>query len=85
MSSAIRIEISDAPAADVVHRFRSFGEDVFRELQEVCEVRLEEIDRATTSFVLRGIVRRDLGRVTEALRRQLRRHGFERTATLCRL
>jgi hypothetical protein len=85
MSVAIRIEISDPPTGAVIHRFHNFGEDIYRALQEICAVSIEEIDRATSSFVVRDIRRRDLGAVTQIIQRELKRHRFENTATLVRL
>jgi hypothetical protein len=85
MSSAIQIQISDEPTSDVVHRFRNFGEDVYRALRDTCSVSIEEIDASSTSFVVRDIHRRDLGVVTQAIKRELRRHHFDQTATLTRI
>jgi len=65
MNRAIRIEISDAPTPDIVHRFRNFGEDIYRALRDKCSVSIEEIDAATTSFTVRNIHRRDLGAITK--------------------
>jgi hypothetical protein len=77
MSAAIKIEISDPPTAEVIHRFRNFGEDIYRLLRDTCSVNIEEIDTATTSFVVRDIQRRDLGGVTQTIKRELRRHHFD--------
>jgi hypothetical protein len=84
MSAAIKIELSDEPASVIVHRFRNFGEDVYRALREKCLIRIEEIDASTTSFTLRDIRRRDLGEVTQAIKRELQRHHFDASATLTR-
>jgi len=85
MGIAIRIEISDAPTPEVIHRFRNFGEDVCRSLRDTCAVSLEEIDAATTSFVVRDIHKRDLGMTTQTIRRELKRHNFDQSASLVRL
>jgi hypothetical protein len=85
VSAAIKIEISDEPTGDVVHRFRNFGEDIYRELRDTCSVSIDEIDRSTTSFVVRDIHKRHLGVVTQTIKRELRRHHFEQTATLTRV
>ena len=81
---AIRIEISDQPTPDIVHRFRTFGEDIYRALCDECSVSIEEIDASTTSFSVRDIHKRDLGRVTKVIREELRRHHFDSSATLIR-
>jgi hypothetical protein len=85
MSITIKIEISDLPTSEVIHRFRNFGEDIFRLLSDTCAVSIEEIDRATDSFVVRDIHRRDLGLVTQTIKRELKKHHFECSASLVRL
>ena len=84
MSAAIKIEITGPPIAEVIHRFHNFGEDIYRALHGLCEVSMDEIDRSTTSFNVRGIRRRDLGAVTETIRRELKRHRLTDSATLTR-
>jgi hypothetical protein len=85
MSAAIQIQISDVPASDIVHRFRNFGEDVYRALRDTCSVSIEEIDASNTSFTVRDIHRRDLGDVTQTIKRELKRHCFLSSATLTEL
>src|SRR6266480_3627351 len=57
MSAAIKIEISGPPTSEVIHRFRNFGEDIYRLLRDTCSVDIDEIDAATSSFVVRDIRR----------------------------
>ncbi len=76
MSAAIKIEISDPPTSEVIHRFRNFGEDIYRLLGDMCSVDIDEIDAATSSFVVRDIHRRDLGEVTQTIKRELKRQWF---------
>jgi hypothetical protein len=85
MSAAIKIAVSDEPTSDIVHRFRNFGEDVYRALRDTCSVSIEEVDASTTSFTVRNIHRRDLGDVTQTIKRELKRHHFDSSATLTRL
>lgn len=85
MKAAIKIEISDEPTPDVIHRFRNFGEDIYRALRDTCSVSLEEIDRSTTSFLVSDVRSHDVGPVTQAIKRELRRHKFDQTARLTRL
>ena len=82
MSREIRIEISDKPSVDIVHRFRNFGEDVYRALKDSCNVDLGEIDKATTAFTVRGVHRRDVRRITKIIEKQLEIHNFANTAKL---
>jgi len=85
MSIALQISITDAPTSEVIHRFHNFGEDVYRALRDTCTVNIEEIDTSTTSFTIRDIRRSDLGTVTQSIKRELKRHHFDQTATLTRL
>ena len=85
MSAAIKIEITGPSTGAIVHRFQNFGEAIYRALRDDCTVNLGEMDRAMNSFVIRDIRRRDLGRITQIIKRELKRHHFEETATLKRL
>lgn len=79
---AIRIAVSESPTAEVVHRFRNFGEDVYRALRDHCSVSIDEIDAATTSFLVRDIHKRDVRRIRKVIGNELRRHNFENPAAL---
>src|SRR5205814_6592449 len=46
MSAAIKIEISGPPTSEVIHRFRNFGEDIYRLLRDTCSLDIDEIDVA---------------------------------------
>jgi len=85
MSAVIKIDISDEPASDIVHCFRNFAEDVSRSLRDTCRVSIEEIGTSTTSFTVRDIHRRDLGDVTQTIKRELKKHHFDASATLTSL
>ena len=85
MSAAIRIEIAETPSPETIHRFRNFGEDIYRQLRDKCTVDLAEIDAATTNFTVRDIRIQDLGTVTQLIKKQLRHHHFENSAKMMRL
>lgn len=85
VSTSFKIEISDEPNPDIVHRFRNFGEDVYGALREHCTVSLDEIDRATTSFVIREVRKRDRSLIAATIARALRRHHFEATGSCTRV
>ena len=84
MSKTVTIETvdPDPETSTVVHRFRNFGEDVFRELRDLCDVDIYEIDRATTSFAVRSVVESDVDQVEAILRRLLEEHFFSESTTL---
>lgn len=77
---AIKLEMLRGPAFDgpdydfvgARNRFRNMGEDVYRQLREVCAVDLGEIDAAVDHFVVREVRRKDIGTVTTLLNRILR-------------
>ena len=85
MAATLRIEVAEQPVASVVHRFRNFGEDVFRELGETYSIDLDEIDQANTSFTLAKVPARKVGQVTEQLMRAARRHGFGSSLRVTRI
>ena len=79
---AIRIAVADAPTPEVVHRFRNFGEDIYRALRDQCSVSIDEIDASTTSFLVKDIHRQDVRRISKIIREELRRHNLEASATI---
>jgi hypothetical protein len=81
-SVAIKIEVSGPVITELIYRFHNFGENVYRSLRETCSVSIKEIDAATNTFVVQGIRRRDLGRVTQAIKDAVKRHEFEDSASL---
>jgi hypothetical protein len=78
----LRIEISDEPSQDIVHRFRNFGEDIYRAFRERYSVSLEEIDASTTHFHIREIRRRHLRSVTREILRMAAEHNFVVSASV---
>lgn len=72
----LRIEISDAPTPVIVHRFRNFGEDVYRAFREPYSVSIAEIDASTTRFHVRQIRRRAVRTVTKEILRLAEEHKF---------
>ena len=59
------------------HRFHNFGDDVWRALKEETDVSLEEIDRSVTSFEVRGLKARRVGRAKKTIQALIESHGFE--------
>jgi hypothetical protein len=82
MSANIKIHIPDPATPDTVHRFRNFGQDIYRALRDSCSVSIEETDRATANFIVHDIPTKDLGSVTQTIKSQLKKHHFEDTANL---
>ena len=60
----LRVEISDAPALDTVHRFHNFGESIYHAFRDRYSVDLAEIDASTTHFHVRHVHRRRLRSVS---------------------
>jgi hypothetical protein len=87
MRAAIKIELAKPdPQFEMLHQFRNFGEDVYRALKEFCPISLlQEVDRATSSFVVRGIRRQDIGTVTDAIKRVIRHYRWEDMIRLVRV
>jgi len=53
----------------LVHTFQNFGEDVYRDLRDECEISIDEIDHATSEFHLRGIHKREVRSVAAKVRK----------------
>ncbi len=85
MAKTLLVQISDAPTPDVVHRFRNFGEDVYRALRDSCDIDVQEIDASTNRFHVRGIKARQVGRVVMLIKSELRAHNFHDTGSVVRL
>jgi hypothetical protein len=87
MSAAIKIQLTGVQTVEnqLHSRFLNFGEDVYRELRDTCAVNLGEIDSAFDHFVVRGIRRRDIGTVTQALNRIIRHHRLMDDVRLVRV
>jgi len=52
VSRSITVTISVDVTPEIIHRFRNFGEVVWRELKDECTVDIEEIDRSKNRFCL---------------------------------
>jgi hypothetical protein len=82
MVAALRVQIAEAPSDAIVHRFRNFGEDVYRALMDRCYVDIQEIDRATTSFSVREVHARNVRSISREILVLAAQHGFGSTATV---
>jgi len=48
---------------DWIHKFRNFGEDIWKQLRDESEISLEEIDSCTDRFEIRGIKAKKVKRI----------------------
>ena len=85
MAKTVLVRISDEPTPDIVHRFRNFGEDVYRALRDSCDIDIDEVDASTDRFHVRGIKARQVGRVVTLIKAELRAHNFDETGSVVRL
>ena len=53
----------------MVHDFRNFGEDVYRELRNDYPVSIDEVDASTSEFYLREIPKREVRTVAARVRK----------------
>lgn len=74
MSRSLRIRLTNARPS-LIHSFRNFGEDVYRDLRDTYDISIEEIDAATEQFHVGGIPNRDLRRVAGHIRKLSERCG----------
>lgn len=72
--------------SDLLHRVRNFGEKLFHEFEgnSLGSVDLSEVDRTTRSLVVKSIQTRNLGRVTQLLKRLSDAEFPDRTPDLTR-
>ena len=91
MRLRISIALSDeaqlqTPDADLVHRFRNFGEELYREFSTSghAEMSLDEIDAATREVHVHVKAKRHLGAVTAFIKKTLQRHGLDDQFALSR-
>ncbi|CAA9297008.1 MAG: hypothetical protein AVDCRST_MAG68-68 [uncultured Gemmatimonadetes bacterium] len=83
--AAIEVALNE-PDRKMIPQFRDFGEDVYRALRGLCaESLIDEVDRATDRFTVRDVRRQDIGTVTDAIRRVIRRYGWEDRVSLRRV
>ena len=73
----LRIQLERPEDVGVIHRFKNFGEEVYREFCDTWTVSLEEIDAASSSFLVRDIKRRQLSRTRKRLTELIDKHGFK--------
>lgn len=74
---ALTITAHLKPEAHWVHRFRNFGEDVYVQLRDSCEVNLAEVDAAFDEFHVGGVGEADLDAVAGALAALNRAHHLD--------
>jgi hypothetical protein len=68
MAKTLKVQLS-APSPELVHFFRNFGEEVYRDLRSECEISIQEIDASTSEFHLRGIHKREVRSVAARVRK----------------
>ena len=72
----LRVEIPDPPTPLIVHRFRNFGEAVYRAFRELHSVSISEIDASINVFYVRGVTRRSIRAVSKEIVRIAEQHKF---------
>ena len=73
----IKSKFDEQPAASWIHRFRNFGEDVWRALESECDLSLDDVDRSIASIEIRGLKAKRIGRAKQTLRSLISSHGFD--------
>jgi hypothetical protein len=68
MGKILKVQLT-TPSPDLVHQFRNFGEDVYRDLRDECEISIREIDASTTEFHLCAIPKREVRSVAARVRK----------------
>ena len=81
MGKILRVHLTVPPDSTLVHRFRNLGEEVFTALREECDVSLEEIDAATTTYHIREIHKRFVRTAAAIVRELLQKHHMSEIVT----
>ena len=68
MAKTLKVQLT-TPGPDLVHQFRNFGEDVYRDLRGECEISIQEIDASTSEFHIRGIQKREVRTIAARVRK----------------
>lgn len=76
MAKTLKVQLT-TPGPDWVHQFRNFGEDVYRDLRDQCEVSIAEIDASISEFHLRGIHKRDVRSIAARVRKLIEKRYQE--------
>ncbi len=76
MKQDVIIEIPNDGKWDFVHRFRNFGEDVYRALRYSCSVDIQEIDASTSQFLVRQIPEEKTSQVYQIIQGIAEKHFF---------
>ena len=68
MARTLKVQLA-VPSPDLVHQFRNFGEDVYRDLREECQVSIQEIDVSNNEFHLCEIPKREVRTIIARVRK----------------
>jgi hypothetical protein len=77
MAKTLKVELAVPNALSVqglVSNFQNFGEDVYRALQNECDISMDEIDHFVGSFHLRSLHKREVRTITAKVREILEMH-----------
>ena len=77
---------SQAPGSDLIHRFRNFGEDLYREfsISGHAEISIDEIDSATDKLEPFVTAKRHIGGVSAFIKKTLEQHNLDTDFTVSR-
>lgn len=78
----LEIYIPDDGSDDFVHRFRNFGEDIYRDLRDTYSVSIYEIDASTDHFRIRKIPKDKIAELTNIIMGIARLNFFDNTIEL---
>jgi len=73
MARTLKVRLT-SPDPNLIHRFRNFGEDVYRALRYDCDVSIQEIDASTSEFYLREIHKREVRTIAAKVRKIIDKH-----------
>lgn len=77
MARTLKVELAVPNALSVqglVPEFQNFGEDVYRDLRDECEISIDEIDHFAGAFHLRRLHKRDVRTIAARVRKILEKY-----------
>jgi hypothetical protein len=84
MAEGMRIDLLDRSLTDDFHFFECMGDTLFRVLRDKCQVEVVWVESAPVIF-LRNVRRRDLGVVTQVVKREMKKWQYDEKSKVARL
>ena len=82
---SLKVIVHEDITSDLIHRFRNFGEDVYRELRDEVDINIDQIDRSENEFEIHNIKNSQVNRVIKRIEYHVDKHGFDKSGEVIRI